>query len=936
MKASFRYKKNEDNFFILTSPTIDLNTSIYIDDYITKLKISHFKDLDRDIQLNGNIYFDMQKTELYTSLELNISDEASFKIYTQSNDQTTFYNVKTNKDIKKFKDTIDLAHLSDTIMFWAYRAIDMTSITITSIKGFIDYEDIDNAYKNLHIQSRINGLNYTYNTKLDQIHTEYTELEFKNGNLLIRPKQAYSYGMYLGNSNIKIDFKQENVLLTLKLLFQAKLNKDLLKILHTYKIDLPFYQNSGSVDTDLTLKIGLRDVDIESQGIFKTDNSNFTYLGLDIDLYDAVINLHNYDVSIKNMSAQYKEIAKSFVDVKFNAKNKQGKLNFRVSEVNLNPIQSAVDIKPLCITYNIDPNGDTISIEESTWKFKNRIINIDAVIIPFNLETLLLKIPATYISLENVGNAFVNGTFNLKTMYADLNADVLKFSYDGITLTQTNTPLKILLKESITVRSKNDIYFSVSGSKYIAKSLLVNIDKDNLYLKHTTINIGDYITTKIYAKHNFKNNRTHVSLSNFTLKDPNTLSVLYKKNKILLNIKILENKIKITSKELRGEFISQDSGWKLKINALDTVAKRSDFLTALHIDNGNFILYKNKGNKYTKFKAHLQYPYKILVTNGLPTQKYTIQGKIYKNKVSLIVNNSLNISVKDSIEVSMENTVVNINEIFRFLKETTNENNNSKNFDIILKAKNSNIYVSKERKILYDTLNMQLYNKILTVQMDYKEGHAGMRYKDKQFHLYGKNFNDSFMNKLFSLSKFSEGSLDFSLSGTTNEYTGVLYVNKTTMKNYKILNNILAFVNTVPSLITFSLPGYNTNGLFVKRAYINFKAKNDIFDIHDINLESKEMNIAGKGRVDLNKNDLDILLNLKTDLGSDIAKVPVVGYLLLDKGTLSTTLKMRGKIDNPKIRSMIAEDIVVAPFNIIKRTLSLPYNIITGIKKSKE
>ncbi len=216
----------------------------------------------------------------------------------------------------------------------------------------------------------------------------------------------------------------------------------------------------------------------------------------------------------------------------------------------------------------------------------------------------------------------------------------------------------------------------------------------------------------------------------------------------------------------------------------------------------------------------------------------------------------------------------------------------------------------------------------MTAQLKYKSGSAGLRLENKNFHLYGKDFNDKFMTTLFSLSKFNDGTLDFSLNGTLAEYTGVIYVQDTIINDYKILNNILAFVNTVPSLVTFKLPGYSNEGLLINKAYIKFEHKNNTFNLTDIYLDSKEIDIFGNGFVDIDNDKLDIVLNLKTDLGSNLAKIPLVGYIILDGETLSTNMHMTGKIADPKVQSLIAKDIVVAPINIIKRTLSLPYLLI--------
>jgi len=247
---------------------------------------------------------------------------------------------------------------------------------------------------------------------------------------------------------------------------------------------------------------------------------------------------------------------------------------------------------------------------------------------------------------------------------------------------------------------------------------------------------------------------------------------------------------------------------------------------------------------------------------------------------------------------------------------------------VILQAKDSFIKLDKERVVLADTLNLQYYDDILTAQLRHKDGEAGFKLQQELFHLYGNNFNDQFMQNLFLISKFKGGSLDFSVNGTLDNYSGIFFVKDTTMLDYVILNNVLAFINTVPSLATFSLPGYDKNGLYVDNAYMRFEANDGLFNISDLYIGSKEIKILGKGNIDLNKDTIDLTMNLKTDLGSNISKIPLVGYILLDGDTISTSLKVHGPLKDPKVETMLAKDIVVAPLNIILRTLTLPYKLI--------
>lgn len=930
IKGSFTYKIGESGFFRAHSSTLTLDTTLDLSPQSIQLTLNSFKDTKQKIDLNGVFYFNTQTNTLCSNLHAKLSNVADFTIYTVIGKKQLFYKLKSNKKIEDLEYLINLAHLPNGVRYWAYDAIGMSYARIEDISGHIEYDKIKDAYKNIHVKATLYDASYTYNKDLDTIRAKTIELEFTQGLFYIRPIEAYSYGLYLDKSWVLIDFTaKKEILLTLSLDFDAKLNKSVLKILKAYQIKLPFLQNSGEVATNLKIEVGLETISVHAKGSFFTKAANFDYLGLNIDIYDTTIVLDNYDVAIHDMSASYGNIAKALVDVAYNAKRAEGKIDFRLNSIHLLDGITNKNSKALKVSYKISPNNDTISIAASKWAFHGETISIDSAELPFNLQTLDVSVPATLLTIKDIGNAFISGKTNVKTFLTDLNIDVLNFNYDGFKSSQSNTPLHLHYEDKLEITSKNAIYFDVSGSKYQIDKFFLELKGDVLYLKHTLVKIGKYIEMKIYAKHNLKTNKAHVSLSNFILSDPNTGKVLYKKKKILLSTKIVDKTIKVSSSEIASTFTAQDTGWRLNVNAISRVSKNSELLQELYITNGEFVLFKNQNDKYTRFQAKLKYPYKILLKNGELTDIYTVKGRIFKEKVYLNINDKLFFTIKEDMKLKMNNSSINILALIEAIKNfSEKDTDNDKHMNISVEAKNSSLYVSDKRSILYDTLNIQYYNKILTAQLAHNKGNAGLKLEDKTFHLYGKEFGDLFMNKLFSLSKFSKGSLDFSLDGTLDDYRGVFYIRETTIKDYAILNNMLAFINTIPSLVTFSLPGYNKSGLLVKRAYLHFISMKSMINLEDIYLDSKEMKVVGKGKVDLKKDNIDVALNLKSDLGSDFAKIPLLGYAILGQDTISTTLKISGTMEDPKVKSMVAKDIVIAPINIIKRTLSLPYKII--------
>ena len=929
---------DKGGYITAKSPTIDFNSHFIFRDEALLFTINKLTTLNNKANISGKIIFDIFSNKIYSKLNILINNDADLTLYAVATQKKLKYTINSNKDIQHIHQLVELFELPKEIHFWAVDAIDAPSLTIKKIKGFIDYDHFDDAYKNLYILATLNKLNYMYNPKLDTIHTKKTDLEFLKGVLYIRPKEAYSYGMYLNKSWLKIDFTQPQEILTLYLLFDGQLNKNMLHILNTYHIKLPFLQHSGNVKTDLVITVNLRTIKIDAHGTFFTKKANFDYLGLNIDISDTLIKLDNYDIDIPQMKARYKNIAKADVTVKYNAKKATGKIDFFVNSMKINKNQHLITRnKKLHIIYTISPLGDTIHSEKSIWKVNDLIVTIDPMQLPFNLKKLQVDIPTTYFSIKNIADGYITGKANIKEFTANLKTDLLHFKYNDIKLSQSNTPLNIQYNNKLFIKSTHAIFFTISGSPYKIKKLDIEIDSNKISLKKTTLNVSNYITSKIQANYYLKNKKANIILNNITLIDPKNKNKLYYKKKLNIAMRTKKKHITITSKELDADLVLYDNKWVLNLNSLKTIAKNSKLLRQYKLNDGQITFYKKNKDKYTKFIANINYPYKILTDLNKPIDNYKIKGYITKKQtIYATINNNLTIKASDTININLKNSGISSEELFKFIEMISKENNSAKTNkqnNIKFTALNSYIYIGNNRYILSDTITLQYYNNILTAQLQYKDGKAGFEFKNNNFHLYGQNFNDTFMEKLFTLSKFKGGSLDFIINGKPSDYTGTFFINNTTIQDYVILNNILAFINTVPSLATFSLPGYAKNGLLINNAYMKFHLKNHIFNISDIYIGSKELKIFGQGIASVKYNNIDITLNLKTEIAKNLSKIPVVGYLIFDGKSLSTTLRITGELTNPQVQTMLARDVAVAPINIIQRTLTLPYHLFKDVSQ---
>ncbi|MDH4943945.1 AsmA-like C-terminal domain-containing protein [Sulfurimonas sp. C5] len=920
------YNSDEKAQLSIDSNKLHLKTDIGFYKEFVDIHIKQFKS--DNIVANGNIFIDIRTLENFSKLNFSVNNDANVTLYTAANTELTKYKVISHNNIQDIKSILRQIPFPEPVKYWVLDAIQVDNLELISLNGVLHFNDLQNGYKHLHILASANKLHYTYNPKLDAIRSDHTELEFKDGILFIRPKEALSYNFDLQNSWLKIDFTKPEELLTLFLQFSPILNDDMLHLLQAYKIKLPMKQNSGTVDTNLTLAVNLHTIGVDAKGTFFTQKGNFNYLGQDIDVKNLKLHLNNYDINVTNMFASYKNTIDANVDINYNAKEAKGDVKFKVTKCSLNN-KLHLATKPLKAVYYIDKKQDILSIENSSWLYKDLQINLDKIDIPLDINTLVLDVPTTYFTLKNISDGFIAGKVNLKDLIANFDIDILNFKYYGIKSTRSNTQLKLNYKNNMfLLTADDDIYLDVVNSELKISNLVLKYQDNSIYLKKPMISFGKFTQAQVYAQYNIDTQQAHFSLENLLIKNPKNDKILYSNDKVSLNASIMDDQIQINSKELGATFNLDNTQWSLKLNDLKNLYKESDFLKKYHLTDGKVRIYKQLNDDTTKFKATLNYPYKLLYKDNKPVELYQISGKITKKQNLYIkVNDKINITVNGDIKINVHDNNISLPETLKWISTLDNNDSNESSANINISALNSAIYLGNDRYALADTLTVQYHHNILTAQLQHINGKAGFKLEHNNFHLYGEGFGDQFMGNLFIFSKFKSGTFDFNIEGTLDKYSGILLIEKSTLLDYVLLNNVLAFVNTVPSLITFSIPGYSQNGLYMNHAYVKFDYEKGIFNINEMYMDSKELKIAADGTADLKNDKIDLSLNLKTDIASDMSKIPVVGYILFDGKAISTSMKVTGKLSDPKIESAIAKEVIVAPINIIKRTLKLPFKI---------
>ncbi len=259
---------------------------------------------------------------------------------------------------------------------------------------------------------------------------------------------------------------------------------------------------------------------------------------------------------------------------------------------------------------------------------------------------------------------------------------------------------------------------------------------------------------------------------------------------------------------------------------------------------------------------------------------------------------------------------------------------------------NSNSSIEPNRVLLLRLKNVTLFRKNHLIPFDeatisLKKGHIALegRYKNGSIHgwmqegnvtLEGKNLGSDFVNKLLGKKVLKGGSFDLEVKGKKDDLIGKIYLKRTTIEKLKLLNNLFAAINTIPALVTLHNPGFSSEGLFVKNGVIEFRYRHGRLLIQRLHLVSYSLEFDGFGTIDPAHDTIQMNLWLKTlkSITDIISKIPIAGYILLGKdGSIAISLEITGSLKDPKITTHAAKDTIKAPFNIIKRTLTLPFKL---------
>jgi nitrogen fixation protein len=927
-QMAISYKSNRPININLINSDVSLELSLRVTDKYLSTKIVHLDTIDKFLHVSGFANLNRVDNSIYAKLNTTILDRDKLDIYIVAQNEALQFNTKFLTPITTLKEIVDFTKLDKDISPWIVDYAKGNAPVLEKLSGYIPYNNPQYIVHTLKAQGYWEGISYYFQKGFEPAISHRVDLTFDNGILKIMPRNAFFYSHIGGNTSISIDFKPKEVMLSVHVDTTATLDRHLLDLIKSYDIDIPVEQKEGLTRADLSIYVNLRTTQINALGNFDVYKGVVSFHGVDYKVYGAKVKIKDSYVEIRDANISYKSLAKGILNADIQAAAQKGNIDIDIYDVNLSE-KLTLKTKPLHVRYTMIPNSlDTIDVVASDWNILNKTLHVKAIKSNFNYNKLQAYIPKTDINITNSLQANINGCIDIAHEYYDFNTTLSKLNLFNLSLKQDSLFANFKYKDKLSVITKQNSSWDYSGLDILISELNSTIDLEYLKINSANFILEDDLQANIIGDYDITKKKGYFKLDNISVKNDKLGDILSYKESIPLKLKLVDDSFDIAIPQLNFTLMALKEGWRLNIPDISQFTKHSTLMQDFNISKGSLYIGKTKNRDDYYFTGNIDYEYPFLVQEKRPQYKYKFFGNFDNNTTLINVNDTLNIKIDDNISLTCKDTGFNINAFVDFI-EDHNKSDSNESIPFTLNATNSFIYFSDDRKALADNITIKAIDKNIFATFVYKKGGAILEMHDKEFYLYGKHFSDIFMNNFLSLSKYKGGDFSFALRGNLKNFKGVARIDNSRIKDYVLFNNVLAFINTIPSLASFALPSYAKDGIQINEAYTAFEYRDNIMYFDAVKFDSGEVDIYGKGEADYLNDKINIKLNLKTHLGKNVSKVPVVGYILVgDDGTAATTFEITGKLTNPIVETALAKDIVIAPFNILKRAVVYPFHLL--------
>lgn len=327
---------------------------------------------------------------------------------------------------------------------------------------------------------------------------------------------------------------------------------------------------------------------------------------------------------------------------------------------------------------------------------------------------------------------------------------------------------------------------------------------------------------------------------------------------------------------------------------------------------------------------HLDLP---LSKDGVPITELQLEAQITPQDATIHAqNHALSFHLNHATEISFKGLDLNATKV------SLKQEDDTEATPLSLKAEDSNIFF-KGRTLPSDRYTIQIDQNATLLDLYHKAGKLKIEQYRTNTYIDGQNLNDTFVNSLTKTEFLKEGTFQIEAEEKEGKLRGSVKINNTKIKDFETLNNTFALIDSIPSLVTFRSPGYADDGYLVTDGHINFVYSHEVLVIEDFFFKGGSVDMKGEGVIDLEQNKIEMHIDLQTikSLSRIIDTIPIVGYIIMgDDGTISTRVQVTGDLDDPDVTTLILEDTLQTPINILKRIITSPFKLFGGEEDKKE
>jgi len=937
------------SYFNLTSSDLQLKSNLAFEQNSLVVDIKELSSKRFNSRAEGRILLSGGGKPITGTLAADLASVLPVVLdFTIDSEQLSF-NGKEAGAIKDITPFVDLFGLDNNIQRWITEYLKGSRYNLKTFRGVIPWQNPGAILESLYAEVRVDDFEYVFapgDPGLDPVIADHTDVIFSKGILTITPREATFYGQNVDDGMVKIDFNQlADIILTANIKTLARANDDILTLLDYYKIALPFKQLKGKTKTDFTLVINLNKKQVNTRGIFLIDESEITFAGKNYGVKDARIVQENSKVSIDTV-VTFGEMFTGGINGAIEAKSGIGDLDITLERVSFNVGELQVSLDDSgphpVVKYHIDPEGDMLAVGPSSWHMDSVQLTLGSFSAPFSPKNLSIDLPPTLLTFSSSITAKISGSLLFKEKKFDLQSDLLKYQFNDIVLEQASLPIFIKYDKDLTITTEktsdwkvNNILTTLYPSQFIYGD---NI----LTMTNGRISYGEFFDSQISGHYDKLQKKGVFFLNDLHIKQKDIGDLFGSSKGIHIEVSSKASGLVINAPELDLSIsTSEKKGWSAIIHDLATLHERSALLQQYSLESGSLTVASPDGKQPYSFTADIPYRYAFLVKDDEPESHLHIAGEITSNGLHATVNEKIHIHYSDQLTITSQDVDLNVPAIVTFFKKrsksTTVEKEEKKALKFTFDTTNSSFFFRPGAKILADKLHIDNVDDKIVMRLEHGSGNIVFDLEGGVFTLEGKKLDGVFMSALVENAQFEKGYMSVAAKGTFDKFSALFKIEDSVVKKFKALQNILAFVNTIPALITFSLPEYDRRGLPLSSAVIGIVMEGGVATVESLEIKSPEINIAGRGWIDFPQNRIDMDFNLITQAGTNIKKIPLAGFILAGgEKKPSATVKVSGDLHDPKVENSYLQETVTLPFAILLRTLALPLHLVKSMNEDSE